>query len=337
MHNYSTELEKIEGVYEEFVSQPVNSLLSWNLVRTGDVYIDYESLQNLLNEAIEQGYRYRFTDGHFSTGKFLYVFKDALEIAFFHYNSSGKYCVRDIFVSHQSDQRDRNLLNLVKKYGTASDGKINFKWIISHEGNYEYIEEEFVETVRQENYPFIPNLSDWQERFFASKSPVLILIGQPGVGKSMFIKHLLSKMGGTNHLTFDDKALRSEQVFVDFIIDEEANSFILEDADNLLTKREDGNDVMSKFLNISNGLISLNKKKFIFSTNLENLNNVDSALLRPGRCFDVLTFRKLNYEESIACARVNDINPDFIEKGNSYTLAEIFAGGTRKENRIGFV
>lgn len=335
--NYSTRLDKIEGIYEEFVRKPANSLLSWNLVRLDDTYIDYDSLQDLLKDAAELGYCYRFFEGTFRDDKFLHVSKDGLEIAFFYYQSSGKYCVRDIFASHQSNQRDRNLLNLVKKYGTASDGKINFKWIISHEGNYEYIEEEFVETVRQENYPFIPNLYDWQERFFASKSPVLILIGQPGVGKSMFIKHLLSKMGGTNHLTFDDKALRSEQVFVDFIIDKEANSFILEDADNLLTKREDGNDVMSKFLNISNGLISLKKKKFIFSTNLENLNNVDSALLRPGRCFDVLSFRKLTYEESIACARANGINPDFIEKGNSYTLAEIFAGGARKENRIGFV
>jgi ATP-dependent 26S proteasome regulatory subunit len=42
---------------------------------------------------------------------------------------------------------------------------------------------------------------------------------------------------------------------------------------------------MSRFLNISDGLIKLPNKKLVFTTNVTNFENIDSALLRPGRCF----------------------------------------------------
>jgi hypothetical protein len=65
--------------------------------------------------------------------------------------------------------------------------------------------------------------------------------------------------------------------------------------------------MMAKFLNVSDGMIKLPGKKTIFTTNLDNIRNVDSALICSGRCFDVLTFRAFTYNEAIDVCRVANL------------------------------
>jgi ATP-dependent 26S proteasome regulatory subunit len=48
--------------------------------------------------------------------------------------------------------------------------------------------------------------------------------------------------------------------------------------------------MMHRFLNVGDGLVTTKGKKLIFSTNLPSIRDVDSALVRPGRCFDILNF-----------------------------------------------
>ena len=50
-------------------------------------------------------------------------------------------------------------------------------------------------------------------------------------------------------------------------------------------------------------------KKLIFSTNLEDPADVDPALLRPGRCFDVLRFALLDAAQAGALAQAAGITP----------------------------
>lgn len=336
MINFGAKLEIDQAIYLEFISSAVNSSLNWDRKNYYDSSISSDKIDIVLKKLTAAGYQYRYHASRYTHDKILVIKKEGEAIVLLNYPKNSKFNLSECFFAEGKD--NCLLIKLLDEYCSERENKIRFKWITSHEGDYEMIDESMEETIHPEHYPFIDNLLEWEEKFFASKSPVLILLGSPGGGKSTFIKYLLSKMGdGINHLTFDSKALNSEQIFVDFLADEEANSFILEDADTLLTKREDGNDVMAKFLNISNGLISLKKKKLIFSTNLDNLNHVDSALLRPGRCFGVLEFRKLTYNESIRVCEVNGISSSFLKKGNEYTLAEIFAGKKGKEERIGFI
>jgi ATP-dependent 26S proteasome regulatory subunit len=96
---------------------------------------------------------------------------------------------------------------------------------------------------------------------------------------------------------------------------------------------------MHKFLNVSDGLISAADKKMVFSTNLPNIQDIDSALMRPGRCFDVVEFRPLTREE--AKVVVEETRNGKVPEGKSQiTLAELFSqqpsAGTARRKGIGF-
>lgn len=63
--------------------------------------------------------------------------------------------------------------------------------------------------------------------------------------------------------------------------------------------------------------------KIIFPTNLPNLRVVDEALLRPGRAFKVIEFKRLSYDEAnTARAAINLPNIVSKDTTDTYTLAE---------------
>ena len=73
---------------------------------------------------------------------------------------------------------------------------------------------------------------------------------------------------------------------------------ILEDADELMRKRSEGNRHMSAILNLTSG-VAPSSRKLIITTNLPHLREVDEALLRKGRTFAVLKFRHHTREEAV--------------------------------------
>jgi ATP-dependent 26S proteasome regulatory subunit len=128
-------------------------------------------------------------------------------------------------------------------------------------------------------------------------------------------------------------------MFAQFL-DGDRNILVLEDADNFLNSRSEGNDIMHKFLNVGDGLITMKNKKIIFSTNLPSLNSVDPALIRPGRCHDVIKFNLLDYNQAKKLS--NKLNIEFNEQNNKkeFSLAEIFhkkLQNAKIERKIGFV
>jgi ATP-dependent 26S proteasome regulatory subunit len=64
-------------------------------------------------------------------------------------------------------------------------------------------------------------------------------------------------------------------------------------------------------------------KKLIFSTNLPSIRDVDPALVRPGRCFDILNFAPLNGEQATKLADKLGTTYDKKDSG-TYSIAEIF-------------
>lgn len=192
-----------------------------------------------------------------------------------------------------------------------------------------------------EMYPFIetPTLQDYYDAYMQSSASILVLIGPPGTGKTTFIRGLLQHTESSAMVTYDPAILAKDYMFAQFL-DGDRNILVLEDADNFLTSRAEGNDIMHKFLNVGDGLITMKNKKIIFSTNLPSLNSVDPALIRPGRCYDVLKFNLLDFNQSKTLA--NKLNIPFNEenKENSYTLAEIFHKKIKNAKigkKIGFV
>lgn len=185
--------------------------------------------------------------------------------------------------------------------------------------------------------------------YFDSKESILILKGPPGTGKTSFIKLLLQETNNSAITAYDRDLLLRDEFYIEFLTDPDTDILVIEDNDILLSSRANNNPVMDKFLNTSDGLVSLRHKKIIFSTNIPNISSIDSALTRKGRCFDILNFQKINGKEAkiLAKAYYNpltfDINSTFKE-GLEYSIAEVLNIGTTSDlrdhdipNQIGFI
>lgn len=191
-----------------------------------------------------------------------------------------------------------------------------------------------------EMYPFLgeEKVTDYYKRFLDSSASILLLIGPPGTGKTTFIRGLLHYTAKNAIVTYDETILQKDYVFARFMEDD-TGIMVIEDADAFLKSRSDGNSMMHRFLNVGDGLITVKGKKLVFSTNLPSTKEIDPALIRPGRCFDILEFRNYKPQEAKALAKKLDIDFNPKEKSN-YSLAEIFheqRNNIRSATKMGFL
>jgi SpoVK/Ycf46/Vps4 family AAA+-type ATPase len=101
----------------------------------------------------------------------------------------------------------------------------------------------------------------------------------------------------------------------------EADFCIIDDLDYMLTKRDSEvtnaedqkkNDFLNQFLSFTDG-VEKHKTKFIITTN-QKYDDIDSALLRKGRLFDILELRQLDHKEALNIWLDNELSEtDFNE------------------------
>ncbi len=164
-----------------------------------------------------------------------------------------------------------------------------------------------------------------------------LMYGEPGTGKTTFIKHLIQEHKDKKFIILDSYLLNditSHSLLSVFIENKDA-IYILEDCEKLLKSREDiNNPIISTFLNMSDGILaSVIKCKFICTFNTD-LKNIDDAIKRKGRM-------KLKYEfKKLACDKCKKIESSVNEP---MTIADLIH--IKKENdfskskkkKIGFI
>lgn len=210
--------------------------------------------------------------------------------------------------------------NLTNKYAEV---KNVIEWIYSGDGASIEVPVRSDRVPVDEMYPFLAGetLGSYYDRFLQSSASILLLIGPPGTGKTTFIRGLLQHAEMSAMVTYDTSILAKDYIFANFI-EGDRNVMIVEDADNFLGARSDGNDFMHKFLNVGDGLVTSKNKKMIFSTNLASIKDIDPALIRPGRCFDILAFRSLSQPEATILAKKLEVQLD--GEKEEWSIADIF-------------
>jgi ATP-dependent 26S proteasome regulatory subunit len=172
-------------------------------------------------------------------------------------------------------------------------------------------------------YPFLEGrtLAQYYDEFMMSSASILLLIGPPGTGKTTFIRGLLRHCDISAMVSYDANILEKDFVFASFIEGDKA-ILVLEDADMFLKSRQDGNTMMHKFLNVGDGLVTTRNKKLIFSTNLPSIRDIDPALVRPGRCYDIISFRELSQNEAEKLAKKAGVT--LKDQRMQWTISDVF-------------
>ncbi len=134
------------------------------------------------------------------------------------------------------------------------------------------------------------------------KSGVIMFHGEPGTGKTSYIKSLISNNQEIDFIFIQNDIVSTllKPNFISFLVRQKNSVLIIEDAEKVIASREDmtKNSVVSNILQLTDGLFSdfLNIK--IICTFNTSLSNIDTALLRKGRLMAMYEFKKLDKEKT---------------------------------------
>lgn len=174
-------------------------------------------------------------------------------------------------------------------------------------------------------YPYI-DTNLMFDQFFTGAENILLCVGKPGCGKSKLASLALKyafenpdkipydKMENNSNLDYQyivvayvkSTTVLSNDNFWQSIQDSHPDFVIIDDLDYMLTKRDSEvstsddmvkNQFLNHFLSFTDGF-EKHKCKFIITTN-QAYSDIDTALLRKGRLFDILELRELTNSEAL--------------------------------------
>jgi len=197
------------------------------------------------------------------------------------------------------------------------------------QGDYYNVTSEIdpIETNIEDNYndDFLPVYNDVIEFLNQRKSGIAIFRGVMGSGKTSLIRHLITVL--PKHYVFITNGIAEHlgsPEFTSFLLENRDSVFILEDCEQILRKRTDINFFSSgiaNILNMSDGLLSdIFNIKFICTFNAD-MDVIDEALLRKGRCYANYEFKELDPHKVQKLLHKRGFD---IDNPKSMTLAEIY-------------
>lgn len=178
------------------------------------------------------------------------------------------------------------------------------------------------------------------EKLQKPKSHGLVLLhGKPGTGKTTYIRYLASQL--TKRMIYFPPYMASHissPELINFLMDQEESILVLEDADNVISKRT-GSDssAISNLLNLSDGLLGQCLHIPVICTFNMMHTELDAALLRKGRLLGMYEFKPLQPTVAGKLAQKIGLQNQFTQPA---TLAEIYNIGEEtylpQKQEIGF-
>jgi hypothetical protein len=188
--------------------------------------------------------------------------------------------------------------------------------------------------------------NELMQRFQTQTKGLVLFHGQPGTGKTYYIRHLLRKMAGdrrkvviymppnmVDHLVEPGFMTFLASEIEDWSNDGLFSVLLIEDAEPLLAKRQEGVRIqgVTNLLNMSDGLLNDMLNLQIICTFNVDLKKLDSALLRPGRLLARKEFKPLGVLDANLLAQRLGIKHHFTQPAS---LAEIYTMGKNKNTLI---
>ena len=304
--NHSPEFEVTETLWNKYILENYNF---------GYMYLPIkEELEKFKNEIIV----------NFDTKSYLYNFP-SIKV---HYLESDKIYIqiderKDLIDVHlfTKTRNDMDiLLKLFDRYKSTEDKFINFTEISNVSGKIlektKEINLKDLDYLSTDFYPFL-DTDKLINMFLKGKENLLILGGKPGCGKSKFISYILKYILENETEDFKVASAKDIGLLSMDLFWQKASNFnllVLDDLDFMLGSRNenrediDKNNFLSKLLSFTDGVID-NKTKIIITTN-QPINEIDDALLREGRIFDILNFRYLTKNEAETILNKYDIEAE---------------------------
>jgi ATP-dependent 26S proteasome regulatory subunit len=161
------------------------------------------------------------------------------------------------------------------------------------------------------------------------------LSGDPGTGKTTFIRYLTSRLK-KNIIFISPDMVDSitDPAFIPFLMKNNDSILIIEDAEPALEKRGNGgrSSAVSNVLNLTDGLLSDCLKISIVATFNTGIKNIDEALTRKGRLLMNYKFEKLSVDKSKKLLK--KLGHQEVEVNEPMTLADIYFHGTDNNMKI---
>lgn len=161
------------------------------------------------------------------------------------------------------------------------------------------------------------------ESLSGNKNGLVLLSGDPGTGKSTFIKYLTTK---TTRKVIYLSSGAAEQItnpdFLSFMMRNRGSVLLLEDAEKVLRSRDtQDNAAISNILNITDGILGDCLNILVIATFNIDRDKIDPALVRKGRLLVEHHFEALSAEDA---NRVLERSGSERRASEPMTLAEIY-------------
>lgn len=154
---------------------------------------------------------------------------------------------------------------------------------------------------------------------------IILLHGDPGTGKTSYIKYLtgIVKEKGVLFIPPSMAEILSEPSIIPFLMEHKNSILIIEDAERVISDREISGSAagVSNILNLTDGILGDCLGIQIIATFNMKREKIDSALLRKGRLIVEHKFENLNVEETNNLFKY--LNKDYISNV-PMSLADIY-------------